>query len=92
MAQHFPPQDRLGDFIHRDREALLVTEETQLRNFLLTYEPSFRKKIINAPLPRFYHRTSVHLAAEKGLAPFLRILLKHGGELQFICASCKSYQ
>ena len=77
MARQFSPQERLGDFV-LNIEASATTVET-LRNFLCTYEPTYRKKIINAKLPRFQNRASVHLAAEKGLAPFLRILLKHGG-------------
>ena len=80
MTQQFLPQERLGDFI-QNREASPATVDT-LRNFLCTYEPTYRKKIINAPLPRFYNRTSVHLGAEKGLTPFLRILLKHGGKFE----------
>lgn len=80
MARHFSPQERLGDFL-LNKEASPVNVET-LRNFLCNnYDPTYRKKIINAQLPRFYNRTSVHLAAEKGLTPFLRILLKHGGEV-----------
>jgi len=79
MSRQFSPQERLGDFI-QNGELSPDTVET-LRNFLCTYEPTYRKRIINAQLPRFYNRTSVHLAAEKGLTPFLRILLKHGGEL-----------
>lgn len=78
MARQFSPQERLGDFL-LNKEASPVTMET-LRNFLCTYEPTYRKKIINAQLPRFWNRTSVHLATQKGLAPFLRILLKHGGK------------
>ena len=79
MAKQFSPQERLGDFLLH-KEASPANVET-LRNFLCPYELTQRKRIINAQLPRFYNRTSVHLAAEKGLTPFLRILLKHGGEL-----------
>ena len=79
MARQFSPQERLGDFL-LNKEASPANVET-LRNFLCTYEPTYRKKIINAQLPRFCNRISVHLAAEKGLAPFLRILLKHGGKI-----------
>ena len=57
-----------------------------LRSFLCLYESSYRKRIINAQLPQFYNRTSVHLAAEKGRAPFLSILLKHGGEKLIVTA------
>ena len=78
MTRQFSPQERLGDFLV-NTEASPTTVET-LRNFLCTYEPTYRKKIINAQLSRFYNRISVHLAAEKGLTPFLRVLLKHGGE------------
>ena len=80
----FPPQERLGDFI-QNREASQDAVET-LRNFLCSYEPTYRRRIINAQLPRFYNRTSVHLAAENGIAPFLCILLQHGGE--FIVKLC----
>lgn len=81
MARQFSPQERLGDFL-LNKEASPATVET-LRNFLCNYhDPTYRKKVINAQLPRFYNRTSVHLAAEKGLTPFLRILLKHGGEFE----------
>ena len=78
MSQQFPPQERLGDFI-QNREVSPGTVET-LRKFLCSYEKVHRVRIINAQLPRFYSRTSIHLAAEKGLAHFLSILLKHGGE------------
>jgi len=78
MARRFSPQERLSNFI-LNKEASQSSVET-LRSFLCTYEPTYRKKIINAQLTRFFNRTSVHLAAEKGLAPFLRILLKHGGK------------
>ena len=80
MSNQFPPHVRLGEFIHQNRELSAETVET-LRNFLCIYEPIHRRKIINAQLSRFYNRTSVHLAAEKGLTPFLRVLLKHGGKL-----------
>ena len=70
----------MGDFL-LNKEASPANVET-LRNFLGNFDPIHRKKIINAQLPRFYNRTSVHLAAEKGLTPFLRILLKHGGEVK----------
>ena len=78
MARQFSPQERLVDFLLH-KEASPASMET-LRNFLCTYELTYRKRIINAQLPRFYNRTSIHLAAEKGLTPFLRILLKYGGE------------
>ena len=77
-SRKFSPQERLGDFI-QNRKASPATVDT-LRNFLCTYEPTYRRRIINAQMPRFYNRTSVHLAAEKGATPFLRVLLKHGGE------------
>ena len=80
----FPPQERLGDFI-QNREASQDAVET-LRNFLCAHEPIYRSRIINAQLPQFYNRTSVHLAAKKGVTPFLRILLQHGGE--FIVKLC----
>lgn len=36
--------------------------------------------VINQPLARYNGRTSVHLAASKGLWQCLEVLLKHGGE------------
>ena len=86
-SRKFPPQERLGDFI-QNREASQDAVEL-LRNFLSAYELTYRSRIINAQLTQFYNRTSVHLAAEKGVAPFLRILLQHGGE--FIVKLCRSY-
>ena len=82
------PQERLCDFLLY-RAASPATVET-LRNFLCTYKLASRKRIINAELPRLYNKTSVHLAAEKGLTPFLRILLKHGGELSIRKFNCSS--
>ena len=84
MSQQFSPQERLGDFI-QNREASPDTAET-LRNFLCSYEQVHRMRIINAQLPHIFRRTSVHLAAEKGVSRFLSILLKHGGK-NFITAS-----
>ena len=83
----FPPQERLGDFI-QNREVSQNAVEA-LRNFLCTYESTYRRRIINSQLPQFYNRTSVHLAAETGVAPFLCILLQHGGE--FIVKLSRSY-
>ena len=77
MARQFTPQERLRDFLLKG-DVSTATIDT-LRNFLCQYDLTYRKKIINAPLARFYNRTSVHIAAEKGLTPFLRILLTHGG-------------
>ena len=82
MAHQFSPQVKLGDFIQNiqnNTEVPLATVKT-LRNFLCQYESAHRKRIINAQLPQFCNRTSVHLAAEKGLPRFLSILLKHGGK------------
>ena len=76
--RQYSPQEMLGYFL-LNKELSSATVET-LRNFLCNYEPIYRKKIINAQL--VHNRTSVHLAAEKGLTPFLRILLKHGGEFK----------
>ena len=84
LSGKFPPQERLGYFI-QNRKASPATVGT-LRNFLCAYEPTYRSRIINAQLPQFYNRTSVHLAAEKGVPPFLHILLQHGGE--FIVKLC----
>ena len=78
--RQYSPQERLGNFL-LNKEISPATVET-LRNFLCNYKPTYRKKIINTQLVPFHNRTSVHLAAEKGLTPFLRILLKHGGEFQ----------
>ena len=82
MARQFSPQERLGDFLLH-KEASPASVET-LRNFLCTYELTYRKRIINAQLPRFYNRTSVHLAAQNGQTSFLRILLKHGGKYSVV--------
>ena len=78
MAQKFPPQEVLGDFI-MIKEATSENVRT-LQNYLCQYEPNRRKEIINAQLPRYHKRTSVHLAADKGRSPFLDILLKNEGE------------
>ena len=80
--QRFPPHERLGDFLRNKKvsQATVETDVETLRNFLCNYEAVYRRKIINAQLPRYYNRTSVHLAAERGIAPFLRILFIHGGE------------
>ena len=86
-SRKFPPQERLGDFI-QNREASQDVVEI-LHKFLCAYEPTFRSTIINAQLTQFYNRTSVHLAAEKGVAPFLCILLQHGGE--FIVKLCVNH-
>ena len=91
--KQYSPQERLGDFI-LNKEASQSNVEI-LRNFLNGFEPIQRKRIINAPLTQYFSRTSVHLAAEKGLTPFLLILLKHGGEIlmtnKFMHASCSNY-
>ena len=79
MTRQFTPQERLADFLSNNNASPNSIES--LRSFLRTHDPTHRKKIINAQLPRFYNRTSVHLAAERGLTPFLRILLKHGGKV-----------
>ena len=78
--RQYSPQERLGNFL-LNKEISPATVET-LRNFLCNYEPTYRSRIINAPLAPFHNRTSVHLVAEKGLTPFLHILLKHGGGFQ----------
>ena len=81
MAHHrqYSLQERLGNFIVKEEASQSNVE--RLHNFLKDIEPIKRKKIINAHLTPYYNRTSVHLAAEKGLAPFLHVLLKHGGEI-----------
>jgi len=83
MARQFTPQERLRDFLLKG-DVSAVTKDT-LRNFLFNYDSTQRKKIINAPLARWYNRTSVHIAAEKGLTPFLRILLTHGDKKTISC-------
>lgn len=38
------------------------------------------ERLINYPIPRYNGRTTLHLAASKGLFDFLELLLKYGGE------------
>ena len=80
MAQkpQHKPEEILGSFLLD--ENVSDANITKLKNFLDFYDPHNHKSIINAGLERYHYRTSIHLAAFRGLAPFLQILLEHGGE------------
>ena len=60
-------------------EWVTSTNVERLCNFMSSYKPSDCKKIINAQLPNFSMRTSVHLAAGTGKTRFLQILLENRG-------------
>ena len=76
-TQH-KPKEILGSFLLN--ENVSDANITQLKKFLDSYDLSYRKNIINAGLEQYHQRTSIHLAVFRGLAPFLQILLEHGGK------------
>ena len=80
MAQkpQHKPEEILGSFLLN--ENVSDANITKLKQFLDSYDLHNCKSIINAGLEQYYYRTSIHLAALRGLAPFLQILLQHGGE------------
>ena len=79
MAQKLPllPKEILGYFLLQSDATV-----TELVRFLNTFDTIKCNNIINSHLEQFHNRTSVHLAALRGQAPFLQILLENGGEIK----------
>ena len=83
MSKHSPaPPFVLHDLISKNISEANVKE---LEEFLLSFEKEKCKSIINTHLKCYNDRTAVHETAAKNLVPFLKILLKNGGEHEYSC-------
>lgn len=74
--------EKLGELFHNR-----LPTENQLENllrFLSKYDLAVIPKLVNLPIMKYAHQTSVHLAAKGGSYHCLEILLKHGGMIKFM--------
>lgn len=73
--------ERLCELFHNR----LPTEDQleSLLRLLSDYDGAILPKLINMPVMKYAHQTSVHLAAKGGSYHCLEILLKHGGKASY---------